>query len=228
MSEMNKTIIFILSTLISLVFSQQLFEINYYQYEEGQCDGSQDGSQSLETCGTKNNIISTAYAKFDECLLFNGGFSRLSLVSSNTVNYTVFYHGCDEGVQQSEIIEIGSCFANCKDLVQQNSFSISIIDESSIVIPKSNSFATIYYGGDCNGNWKSNFTYVEFMKTNLCVNQGDYGSSMLKCSPTINQLTVHSYNSSDCEDQLSATEVPLSLENCNFFNDDMNMALYCN
>ncbi|KAN0050824.1 hypothetical protein ACTA71_009650 [Dictyostelium dimigraforme] len=223
---MNKSIILIF-TFISLVFSQQLFEINYYQYEEGQCDGSQDGSGSLETCGNSNNVISTAYAKFDECLLFNGGFSKLSLVSSNTVNYTVFYHGCDEGIQQSEIIEIGSCFANCKDQVQQNSFSISIIDES-IEIPKSNSFATIYYGGDCNGNWKANFSFIEFMTTNKCVNEGDYGSTMLTCNPYINQLTIQSFNTSDCQDQTSTSEIPLSLENCNFFNDDMNMALYCN
>ncbi|KAM9986667.1 hypothetical protein ACTFIY_011095 [Dictyostelium cf. discoideum] len=225
---MNKSIIFLLFTLISFVFSQQLFEINYYQYEKGQCDGSQDGSGSLEACGQSSNIVSTAYAKFDECLLFNGGFSRLSLVSSNTVNYTVFYHGCDEGIQQSEIIEIGSCFANCQDQTAQNSFSISIIDESSVVIPNSNSFATIYYGGDCNGDWKSNFTFIEFMDTNICVNQGVYGSLMLSCNPNINQLTIHSYDTQNCENQLSATEVPLSLENCNFFNDDMNMALYCN
>ncbi|KAM9972208.1 hypothetical protein ACTFIW_003567 [Dictyostelium discoideum] len=225
---MNKSIVFLLFTLISFVFSQQLFEINYYQYEEGQCDGSQDGSGSLEACGHPSNIVSTAYAKFDECLLFNGGFSRLSLVSSNTVNYTVFYHGCDEGVQQSEIIEIGSCFANCQDAVAQNSFSISIIDESSVVIPNSNSFATIYYGGDCNGDWKSNYTFIEFMNTNICVNQGVYGSLMLKCNPIINQLTIHSYDTQNCEDQLSATEIPLSLDNCNYLNDDMNMALYCN
>ncbi|KAK5576389.1 hypothetical protein RB653_007531 [Dictyostelium firmibasis] len=225
---MIKSIVFLFFISLSFAFSQQLLQIQYYQYEAGQCDGSQSQSGSLEACSSSSNVVSTVYAKFDECLIFNDGFSILSLASSNSLNYSVYENDCNGPIVSSKIIELGSCSANCENEIQQNPFLISIVDQSSIEIPSQDSFATIYYGGDCDGDWKNSFSFIQFMTTNLCVDEGENGSMMLSCNPIINQLTITSFNSLGCKNKSSATEIALSLENCNLFGNNTNMGLYCN
>ncbi|KAN0007290.1 hypothetical protein ACTFIU_000489 [Dictyostelium citrinum] len=230
---MNKSIIFLLSFLsVALSQSQsKIFQVQYFQFEFGQCHGSDSGSASYDACQIyQENLVSTFYSSIGECLIFNNAYATLEWIESkNAVNYTIYETNACIGVISTEIIPLGQCLLNCAAL-EKNPYIINVIDSSSISIPTVNSFTIAYYDGECNGNWTNDFRSVQFMPTaGQCINQ-DYDTSVkLYCNTILNQITIAHFNTLNCEDDTPSSfdVIPMNGENCNY-SGPLNMGLYCN
>ncbi|KAN0050823.1 hypothetical protein ACTA71_009649 [Dictyostelium dimigraforme] len=225
---MIKSIILLL-TFICLAFSKPILQVQFFQFEDGQCEGSQSASSSYDGCQNGiQSVVSTFYSNPGECLIFNGGYAILELAESgDTVSYTVYNDESCTNEKSTETISLGSCQLNCR-ATDKNPFSISVIDSSSVLIPKMNSFVIAYYEGACNGNWTNDYLSVQVMSTGECMNQQIGAAISLSCNKILNQLTISHFDSLNCSTSPVKYEtIQLSGDNCNYAGN-VNMGLYCN
>ncbi|KAK5578304.1 hypothetical protein RB653_003260 [Dictyostelium firmibasis] len=240
MKLLNSLILLILTCMVSLGKTQQLISIGKYQFI-GNCkptDGSGSSASSFEASSDspaiclQDDLLSGQVLKEGACIYFNTVPSTFSISpGGDSIIQSIFEdNSCQGNVIEEKEIDIDQCYVSCVDDYHGNTYSFSI--NSSLSYP-SNTYAEISYSGDCNGDWKNNFNYLEYYIINKCnvAHEIDTVTFIVGCNSTDSWVNEF-YESEVCTVSPSSTQAwPLG-DNCginqNFIELLITMSIFGN
>ncbi|KAM9982163.1 hypothetical protein ACTFIY_004487 [Dictyostelium cf. discoideum] len=231
MKLLNSLIFLVLTCLVSSI-STQFISIEKYDFS-GNCKNSSDSASSFEASSEsaaicmQNDLLSGIVTNEGVCLIFNE--SPTTFIISTKGNYIIrsIYDkndlNCQGNIIENKAIEIGECFVECADDYHGSTYLFST--ETSLSYP-SNTFMEISYNGECNGQWKNSFNYLQYYIVNKCnvAHEIETHTFSVGCNST--SSWVSEYAGEVCTVDPTVTVTYPIVDNCGDL-DNSNFIGYC-
>ncbi|KAN0036192.1 hypothetical protein ACTA71_005496 [Dictyostelium dimigraforme] len=234
MKLINSLFLLVLILFISSV-KTQFISIERYEFSGNCKNGSGSSSASSFEASSespaiclKNDLLSGIVTNEGVCLIFNeipstfiistkGDYIIHSIFDQNDFN-------CQGNIIENKAIKIGECFNECSNDYHGSTFLFST--ETSLSYP-SNTFIEISYNGECDGQWKTSFNYLQYYIINKCnvAYEIDDHTFSVGCNSTYSWVTQ--YSGEVCTVNPIATVTNQITDNCGDL-DNSNYIDYCN
>ncbi|KAM9955649.1 hypothetical protein ACTFIW_002289 [Dictyostelium discoideum] len=232
MKLLNSLILLVLTCLVSSI-NTQFISIEKYDFS-GNCKNSSDSASSFEASSEsaaicmQNDLLSGIVTNEGVCLIFNDVPSTFLISSKGDYVVRSIYDkddlNCQGSIIRNTAIEIGECFIECADDYHGSTYLFST--ETSLNYP-SNTYTEISYNGECDGQWKTSFNYLQYYIVNKCdvAHEIETHTFSVGCNST--SSWVSEYPGEVCTVRPSITYTNQIGDNCGGFNS-ANFIGYCN
>ncbi|EAL68550.1 hypothetical protein DDB_G0277753 [Dictyostelium discoideum AX4] len=228
MKLLYSLILLVLTCLISLTQTQYI-SIQNYQFS-GNCNRFINGSSSdsTETC-VQDDLLSGQVTSEGFCLIFNEDISTLTISpNGNSIIQSIYSptdYNCQGGIIKEKEHEIGECFSHCVDENHGKVYSLST--QSSISFP-SNTFVEVFYSGECNGDWKNNFNYLDYFVINKCNIAYAFESLTYTFNCNSTSSWMSEFNDENCTVKPAGIQVDPLANSCSNASNNKNHLDICN
>ncbi|KAN0036193.1 hypothetical protein ACTA71_005497 [Dictyostelium dimigraforme] len=219
-------ILIVLTCFLSLIKSQYI-SIQSYQFSEN-CNNVNSSINLPGSCA-QDDLLSGQVTSEGFCLIANGEISILTISpNGNSIIQSIYAstdYDCQGDIVEEKEIEIGKCYSHCVDENHGKTYSLSV--QPSIDLP-SNSFVEVFYSGNCNGDWKNNFNYLDYYVINKCNVAFAFQTLTytFACNSTTSWITE--FNDNICADKPSGIQVNPLANSCGVNSNNKNHIDICN
>ncbi|KAN0026903.1 hypothetical protein ACTFIU_009579 [Dictyostelium citrinum] len=227
MKLLYSLILLVLACLISSI-KTQFISIQKYQFN-GNCKYVSGSSSDSPAICVQDDLLSGQITSENFCLIVNGNISTLTISPNGDSIVQSIYSStdfnCQGGIVEEKEIEIGKCFSRCVD--ENNGEIYSFSTQPSINYP-SNTFVEVFYSGECNGDWKNNFNYLDYYVNNKCNVAYAFQSVTYTFSCNSTASWISEFNDDACADKPSAIQVDPLANSCSNGANTKNHIDICN
>ncbi|KAN0004584.1 hypothetical protein ACTFIZ_010748 [Dictyostelium cf. discoideum] len=227
MKLLNSLILLVLTCLISSTQTQYI-SIQNYQFG-GNCKSFNNGSSSASTATcVQDDLLSGQVTIEGFCLLFNEDISTLTISpNSNSIIQSIYAptdYNCKGDIIKEKDHEIGQCLSHCVDENHGKVYSLST--QPSISFPL-NTFVEVFYSGECKGDWKNNFNYLDYFVINKCNVAYAFESLTYTFNCNSTSSWISEFNDDNCINKSGIQIDPLA-NSCSNGSNNKNHLDICN
>ncbi|KAN0004583.1 hypothetical protein ACTFIZ_010747 [Dictyostelium cf. discoideum] len=232
MKLLNSLILLVLTFLVSSI-NTQFISIEKYDFS-GNCKNSSDSASSFEASSEspaicmQNDLLSGIITNEGVCLIFNEVPSLFLIAAEGDYVVRSIYEkddlNCQGNVIGNKAIKIDECFVECADDYHGSTYLFSTV--TSLNYP-SNTYIEISYNGQCDGQWKTGFNYLQYYIVDKCnvAHEIETHTFSVGCNST--SSWVSEYSGEVCTVEPAITYTNRIGDNCGQFLNP-NFIDYCN